>query len=36
VVVGNPARVICTVEELVKKRQQLKITHPQYFPKKYS
>lgn len=35
VVVGNPARVICAVEELVEKRKRLAVTHPQYFPKRY-
>jgi acetyltransferase-like isoleucine patch superfamily enzyme len=34
VVAGNPARMICTVDELVEKRRQLYIEHPEYFPKK--
>lgn len=32
VVGGNPARVICTVEDLVKKRKLLALEHPEYFP----
>jgi acetyltransferase-like isoleucine patch superfamily enzyme len=32
VVAGNPAKVICTVEELVKRRLQLAREHPEYFP----
>lgn len=31
VVAGNPARVICTLDRLVEKRQQLAIEHPEYF-----
>jgi len=31
VVAGNPARVICTLDQLVEKRQQLAIEHPEYF-----
>ena len=32
VVVGNPARVICTVDELIEKRKKLLLEHPEYFP----
>lgn len=32
VVAGNPAKVICTVEELLAKRRQLAKEHPEYFP----
>jgi acetyltransferase-like isoleucine patch superfamily enzyme len=32
VVGGNPARVICSVDELVQKRKKLAIAHPEYFP----
>jgi acetyltransferase-like isoleucine patch superfamily enzyme len=32
VVGGNPAKVICTVAELVEKRKQLAREHPEYFP----
>lgn len=32
VVAGNPARVICTVEELVNKRVELITAHPEVFP----
>jgi len=31
VVAGNPARVICTLDQLVEKRQQLAVEHPEYF-----
>ena len=31
IVAGNPARVIGTVEDLVKRRKQLAIEHPEYF-----
>ena len=34
VVAGNPAKVICTVKELVEKRRQLAIDHPEFFPDK--
>ena len=34
VVAGNPAQVICTVKELVEKRRQLAIDHPEFFPDK--
>ncbi len=32
VVAGNPARVICAVEELVEKRRQMLVDHATYFP----
>lgn len=32
VVAGNPAKVVCTVAELVKNRKQLALTHPEFFP----
>lgn len=32
VVAGNPAKVICTVEELVRRRIQLAREHPEFFP----
>ena len=32
VVAGNPARVICTTAQLIEKRKQLAITHPEFFP----
>jgi carbonic anhydrase/acetyltransferase-like protein (isoleucine patch superfamily) len=32
VVAGNPAKVICTVDELVARRRQEMIQHPEYFP----
>lgn len=32
VVAGNPARVLCSVSELVAKRKQLFVEHPEYFP----
>lgn len=31
VVVGNPAQVICTVYDLVERRKQLALEHPEYF-----
>jgi len=31
VVAGNPARIVVSVEELVQKRRQLAIDHPEYF-----
>lgn len=31
VVGGNPAKVICSVEELVNRRRELQKTHPEYF-----
>lgn len=33
VVGGNPAQIICSVDELVEKRRQLYREHPEYFPK---
>ncbi len=32
VVAGNPARVLCTVDELTAQRRQLMADHPEYFP----
>ncbi len=32
VVASNPARVICTVDELVARRKQLALDHPEFFP----
>jgi len=32
VVAGNPARVICTTEELAERRIQVAHEHPEYFP----
>lgn len=32
VVAGNPAKIICSVEELVEKRKLLAIKHPELFP----
>ena len=34
VVGGNPARVICSVEELVERRKRLGAEHPEFFPDK--
>jgi acetyltransferase-like isoleucine patch superfamily enzyme len=34
VVGGNPAKIICSVDELVEKRRQLALIHPEYFPDK--
>lgn len=34
VVGGNPAKIICTVDELVEKRRQLALIHPDFFPDK--
>lgn len=31
VVAGNPAKVICTVEDLVARRRKLAVEHPEYF-----
>lgn len=31
VVAGNPAKVICSVDNLVKKRQELRLQRPEYF-----
>ena len=32
VVGGNPAEVICSVDEIVSKRAQIALEHPEYFP----
>ncbi len=32
VVAGNPARMICTVDELVERRKKMALQHPEYFP----
>ena len=32
VVVGNPAKVIGTVDDLVARRRQLAMNHPEFFP----
>jgi len=32
VVAGNPAKFICTVDELIAKRLKLSKSHPEYFP----
>jgi maltose O-acetyltransferase len=32
VVVGNPARTVCTVDDLANRRYQLAVEHPEYFP----
>ena len=34
VVGGNPARTICSVDDLVEKRRQLSVIHPEFFPDK--
>lgn len=32
VVAGNPARIICSVKELVDKRKEIAKEHPEFFP----
>lgn len=36
VVAGNPARIVCTVEELVEKRRQLALANPEYIPQTHN